>query len=179
MVEIKITNLEQALGKIDAIPEKLTVGLTKATDSLLDLVDENVVQNLGSVRYGNGEINRQNHREIKCVKGMVKGRFWNDSEIGVYREFGTGPVGEENHSDISPDVFPTYTQDRWFIPVNDVDIDLQSVYGIPKIKIQGEEFFMTRGQPARPWMYPAGKKAEEQSEKIITQEVNKALKELE
>lgn len=101
---------------------------------------------------------------------------WGSSEIvckvicnapyGAYVEFGTGPVGEQNHGGISPNVTPTYTTKFYRktgkhkgTPWN-VDPETGKVTG-PMFWVYtpdgGETFVRTSGQPARPFMYPAAK----------------------
>ncbi|GAX46769.1 hypothetical protein [Pseudolactococcus reticulitermitis] len=176
MVTIKVEGMAQAMQAFTGIELALKTGLTNASNELLERVDAEVVNNLGNVKYGSGEINRYNHKSTDDSDGTIQGRYWNDSDVGMYREFGTGPVGEAHHAGISPEVHPVYTQTRWFIPVDQVDVDLEAVYGIPKITLGDKEFFMTRGQPARPWMYPAFQTVSKDAEGIVERSVNQALK---
>lgn len=70
------------------------------------------------------------------------GTVYTNMKYAAYVEFGTGPVGQANHADISPEVEVSYTQKPW-------------VYQDDKKK-----FHYTKGQPAQPFMYPALKTME-------------------
>lgn len=72
---------------------------------------------------------------------------------------------------------PVYTQGPWFIPANEVP-DLEALYGMLRITIQDNDFFVTRGQPARPWLYPALKQGMEEAPEIYRDKINGKLKEL-
>ena len=52
------------------------------------------------------------------------------------------------------------------------------VYGIPRVTIKGQDFFMTRGQPARPWLYPSMKEVVEMAEDIYKDRVKEGLRKL-
>ncbi|MDR2834272.1 MAG: hypothetical protein LBV67_11205 [Streptococcaceae bacterium] len=181
MVKITITGLEQALKKIDMVPEKLQAGLVEATKEMLLTMDGLTKQKLKeTVQYGYGQIAGNNKQSIEEKPGKVTARFWNDSEIGSFREFGTGKVGEENNQGIAPDVNPTYTQYPWFIPVDQVRLDLNQIYGMPVTDNKiSDNFYITDGQPARPWFYPATQKVIENHEKTLEHVINQKLRELE
>ncbi|MBO0413226.1 HK97 gp10 family phage protein [Enterococcus hulanensis] len=129
-------------------------------DATFDIVDEVVARASSklqsSIKHGSGELAGSVKQEVVIDgSGNIVGRVWSDKIQAIFREFGTGPVGAESTKDLPPGVNPTYTTERWFIPVHLVSVDLEAVYGIPKILINGNEFYMTRGQPARPWLYPS------------------------
>jgi hypothetical protein len=71
----------------------------------------------------------------------------------IYVEMGTGPVGQANHQGVAP-VPVTYRTTGW-------------VY---RSKKDGK-FYGTKGQPARPYLYPAYK----QTRKLILSDVREAV----
>lgn len=81
-------------------------------------------------------------------------------EYAQYVEFGTGPVGEANHEGICPDVPVTYRQTGWSY----INKDGERVY--------------TKGQPAKPFMYPALKDNEKKVIKEIRKDLKKAIREV-
>ena len=89
---------------------------------------------------------------------------------------GTGQVGQASQKDLPPGMNPVYTQEPWFFPVDSVDIDLNAIYGMPIIKIQGKEFYRTNGQPARPFLYPALKEGTENAADIYKQHIQKSIR---
>lgn len=74
------------------------------------------------------------------------------------------------------DIHPVYSQEPWFFPADAVDVDLEAIYGMPKIKINGKEFYRTSGQPARPYMYPAFKEGMEHADEVFKEHVQKNLR---
>lgn len=93
---------------------------------------------------------------IKDQGSTIEGIVYTNLDYAPYVEFGTGPVGAQNHEGISPDIDPVYSQTGWtyYDSVN-------------------ERFVRTKGQPAQPFMYPALKN----NEKKIKRNLKVAFKE--
>lgn len=89
-----------------------------------------------------------------------KGIVFSNKEHAIYVELGTGPVGEAEHNGISPNVNPMYSPDGWVY----YDEDLK-------------RFVYTKGQPARPFMYPALHDNREKLSKYINNQLKKKIKE--
>lgn len=106
-----------------------------------------------------GELRQSIKEETEISKEQIQSKVYTNKEHAPYIEFGTGPKGQENHAGISPDVNPMYRQTGW-------------VYGIEE---KGKtKFIFTRGQPAKPFMYPALYKREDK----IVQTISNSLKKL-
>ena len=91
-------------------------------------------------------------RSVK-IKNEVKE---NQATATVYYEFGTGPNGEANHQGISPQISPKYKQTGWMIPADAMTVDKAEMYGFKVAYKDGEVIgYYTKGQMARPFMYPA------------------------
>lgn len=99
---------------------------------------------------------------------------YTDKEYNVYVEFGTGPVGQEDHKGIAPDIPVAYKQSRWMIPGDAMDRYEAEKYKLPVVedKDGGPIGYLTYGQAARPYMYPALKDNEEE----ITRRLGDAVK---
>lgn len=179
-MEIRINGREQLKAKIKALPQIIQEATWQATLEIVEEITSRAVSNVqSSVRYGSGEGAGSIKQEVVIdSQGKIVGRVWSDKQEMLFREFGTGPVGEESPKDLPPGITPVYSQERWFIPADKVAVDLEVVYGIPKITIQGKEFFMTRGQPARPWLYPAVKEVEAHIPEIFQDHVKESLRKL-
>lgn len=167
-------------GKLKAMPKVIE----EATwDGTFDIVEEVAARGISkiqsSVKHGSGETaGSVKHEVVVDGSGNIVGRVWSDKAAAIFREFGTGPVGQESAKDLPPGVNPSYTQERWFIPVEQVAVDLEAVYGIPRITINGNDFFMTRGQPARPWLYPSLKEIIDDIPNFYIDRVKEGLKKL-
>lgn len=92
-------------------------------------------------------------------KGYV-GKVFSNKEHAIYVELGTGPKGEANHSGISPQIKPIYSPSGWVY----YDEDKQ-------------KFIFTKGQPARPFMYPALHDNRDKISKFIQFRVKKKIEE--
>lgn len=176
---VEIRGLDRLRRKIKLIPSLVKEANIDATRELTDLTEGYATQNIqSSSKYPTGELSTSVKKEVaEDVSGSVVGRVWSDKKHAFYKEFGTGPVGDASPKDLPPGVNPVYTQQKWFFPTSAVDKDLNALYGMLIVQIKEVEFYMTRGQPARPWLYPALKDAMEEAEEIYTENINRKLKE--
>lgn len=76
-----------------------------------------------------------------------------------YVENGTGPVGAKNHAGISPDVHPVYVTHGWAFPASAIT---SGPYQFPERTYKGEKYYLTSGQRAQPFLYPALKDGEKE-----------------
>ncbi|MBD9846472.1 HK97 gp10 family phage protein [Enterococcus faecalis] len=174
---VEFRGVDRLMSKIRAIPKVMEDAVYEAT---FDIVEETATRATSrlqsSVKYGSGELSGSLKQEVVIdSRGKVVGRVWSDKIQALFREFGTGPVGAESPKDLPPGVNPVYSTECWFIPVNKTPVDLETVYGIPKVTIKGQDFFMSRGQPARPWLYPSMKEVTEMAEDIYRNRVREGL----
>ena len=177
---VEIKGLDRLKRKINAMPKILNDAVNDATYEITELVRSAAELRLSSsMKFSSGELLGSLKTEVvENAEGKIVGRVWSDNATSVYREFGTGPVGEASTKDLPEDVNPVYTQTRWFIPAEKVAIDLNEIYGMPKITIKGKEFYITSGQPARPFLYPSLKEILPQMPDIYKEHVQKKLEEL-
>lgn len=177
---IEIRGLDRLKRKIDAMPKILNEAMEDATFEITELVRSAAELRLSSsIKYSSGELLGSLKTEVvENAEGKIVGRVWSDKAQAIYREFGSGPNGQASPKDLPEGVNPVYTQTRWFIPAEQVAIDLNEVYGMPKVNIQGKDFYITSGQPARPFLYPSLKEIIPKMPEIYKEHVQKKLKEL-
>ncbi|KAF1291049.1 HK97 gp10 family phage protein [Candidatus Enterococcus leclercqii] len=177
---VEIKGLDSLRRKLKATPKILEDAMWDATFEITELIKQATELRIdSSVKYGSGELSGSYKNEVVInAQGKIVARIWSDKEQAMYREFGTGPVGQASQKDLPEGITPVYSTSAWFIPVDEVEIDLEAIYGIPRITIQGKDFFLTRGQPARPALYPSLKEIVEQAPDIYKEHVQKRLKEL-
>ena len=85
-----------------------------------------------------------------------------DDKHAVFFEFGTGPVGASNPHPWHP----TYTSDAWYTKADGKPMD--ELYGwTPLSGKGGETYFLTMGQPAKPFMYETAKQLRESFPGIV------------
>ncbi|VDG18244.1 hypothetical protein [Lactobacillus brevis] [Lactiplantibacillus mudanjiangensis] len=179
-MEIRVDGADSLKHKLEVMPDKLHDALWDANFDIVQIADEEAVRELqSSMIHSSGELSSSLKYEVmEDTDGKVVGRLWSDDPVALYRELGTGKVGEESPKDLPDGVDPVYTQHPWFIPADKVDTDLNAVYGMPLITIAGKKFYRTNGQPARQFMVPAIEAAGDEAPRIITDYVKKGLSEL-
>lgn len=111
----------------------------------------------------------------------VSSTVYTKSDYAAYYEFGTGPNGQEHHDGISPAVTPHYSQKGWMIPADAMSEDKARKYGFKVAYKNGEIIgYYTRGQMARPFMYPAlhdhKKDIMKNTEKILSNKIKEICK---
>lgn len=175
---VEIRGMDRLRRKVKALPKILNTAMEGATNEITELVRAAAELKISSsMKAGTGELLGSIKTEVVTESGgKLVGRVWSDKEQAIYREFGTGPNGEASPKDLPEGVHPVYTQTRWFIPAEAVAIDLNAVYGMPKITIQGKDFFITSGQPARPFLYPSLKEIIPQMGEVYKEHVQKGLR---
>lgn len=179
-MKVDIKGLDSLKAKIKAAPKIIEEAVWDATFEIVEEVASRGASKVqSSAKHSSGEGSGSiKHEVVVDSQGKVIGRVWSDKKQMLFREFGTGPVGEASPKDLPEGVNPVYSQERWFIPADLVAVDLEVVYGIPKVTIQEKDFFVTSGQPARPWLYPSVKEVEENIPEIYKDHVQKGLRRL-
>lgn len=140
---------------------------------ILDEANKGIVQADAKLNapVNDGELRNSIKTSVdKISTGFRAATYTNKAHAG-YNEFGTGPVGQENHEGISPEANVSYAQHGWGIPADKVDAKDAEQYGWPKRTYNGKDYYMTSGQPARPFMYPALKNNEKNVRDRVAQKV--------
>lgn len=125
----------------------------------------------------------ENHGELRNsiyigmeIKGdVVRGTCFTNKEYAPYVEFGTGPIGQANHSGISPDAEVAYVQEPWWIHESQIDKSTVERYRFIEAETKEGTFYKTSGQAAQPFMYPALKDNEDEVVKIVASAVKEQL----
>lgn len=176
MAEIEIKGMDKLIAKLQKLPEIYKDAIWDGAFDVAEKVEGYAVRELqSSVKYGTGELARSIKYEVVEKDGKIVGRIWSDSAVAWYRTFGTGLVGEASPKKLPDGFEPSYRQTPWFIPADKVDVDLNAVYGMPKIKINGKTYYRTKGQPARQFFEPAIEKVSDEADTIVANRVNQAV----
>lgn len=177
MIEVEIVGLNELKAKLQKIPQVVADATVDGQETAIEQAEAYAVQELqSSVKYSTGELARSFEHEVKIDSDEIIGRWWNSSMVAVFREFGTGKVGERSSKQLPPNVAIIYRQTPWYIPVEEVDVDLTKIYGIPKVKIKDKYFYRTNGQPARQFMTPAANRIAKEAPGIIKDSVDQELR---
>lgn len=175
---VEVRGLDRLRNKISMVSASAKKGAENAVREMTEEVRGTAESKLqSSIKHPTGELAGSVKDEVTTDSdGKLVGRVFSDKETAIFREFGTGPNGEKSTKDLPQGFTPVYTQKAWFFPVSSSVEDLTALYGIPKIEIQGVEFYRTSGQPARPWLYPSLKEVQERSDEILERNVAEAIK---
>ena len=111
-----------------------------------------------------GELRNSIRTSVKQTKGQTEAVCYTNKPYATYVEFGTGPVGQRKHSGISPEVTPVYKQRGWAFPANAI---ASGAYQFAETTYHGQKYFLTAGQAAQPFMYPALKDGAEEAVQAI------------
>lgn len=134
-------------------------GLRLSTEFVSMTVQKHITQVQGYAKalvpVSTGELRESINTEVTQQGDIFVGSCYTNKKQGVFVEFGTGPIGETNHEGISPDVNPVYTQDGWWIHESQISKEIAEKYGWIKSETKNGVFYLTHGQPASPFLYPA------------------------
>ena len=126
----------------------------------------------------NGELRQSIRTTVEASGNGVTGVVYTNKKYAPYVEFGTGPAGEADHQGISPNVPPVYSQKGWIMPAKAMDREKAEAYGLGVVEKDDEVIgYLTNGQPAHPFLYPALKNNEERVTRNIANYISRALKE--
>ena len=128
VVGVEIRGMDKLRKKVNAMPKVLEEATWNATFELTDMIASAATLRLSNVKFTSGELSGSIKSEVVVNhKNEIVGRVWSDKEHAIYRELGTGPVGQTSTKDLPKDFTPVYTQKAWFIPVDATPIDLEAV----------------------------------------------------
>lgn len=176
MADIEIKGLDSLKAKLQKLPSIFHDSIWDGAFDVAEKAEGYAVKELqSSVKHGTGELARSLKYEVVEKNGKIVGRVWTDDKIGVFRELGTGLVGQKSPKKLPDGFEPSYRQTPWFIPADKVDVDLNAIYGMPKIVIKGKTYYHTKGQPARQFLTPAIDQTSDEADQIVANRINTAL----
>lgn len=168
------------LGKKEVLQnlEKLSqLDIYDATKEAIQFVRSQAVSN---VPVDSGELQQSIYAEADNTEGGAIGTCFTNKKYAPYVELGTGPVGQENHSGISPNVSVSYTQHPWWIHEgpgeNEVDRATAEKYRWFYIDTPQGRFYQCSGQAAQPFMYPALANHTDEIEEIYAKKIREVMK---
>lgn len=169
----KVDGIESLLAKMDRLGMLVEEGLSKAIGKQAKKVQA-TAKLLCSVNQG--ELRNSIKTSVETEAGRVIGTVYTNKKYAAYVEFGTGPVGEQNHAGISPEVTPAYSQNPWWIHESMIDKKDAEQYHFFKIETENGSFYQTHGQPAQPFLYPALKSNKKNIQRGIEEELQKQIR---
>lgn len=175
----KMEGTDQFLRDLEAL---IKVTTESKLPGILDRANKGIVQAAAKMECpvretgGGGELRNSIKTSLERRGSKMIATTYTDKQHAIFVEFGTGPVGQESHEGVSPEFIPSYSQHRWGIPADEVDEADAKRYGWPKRTYGGKDYYMTSGQPAHPFMYPALKNNEAKVAIKVKTDLRKEIK---
>lgn len=153
------------------------VNMKPAVAKSIEFVQACAKENCGGFRQSTGELRDSIYVRVSGDENRATGTCYTNKEYAAYVEFGTGPVGQENHAGISPDVTCAWSQTGWMIPGKAMDREKAEGYGLGVVEGKdGKPIgYLTNGQPAHPFMYPALNDHRKDIDTIFEKELKRQL----
>ena len=105
MIECEIVGLNELKTKLRKLPQVVADATVNGQETAIEQAEAYAVQELqSSIKYSTGELARSFKHEVKVDGDEIVGRWWNSSMIAIFREFGTGKVGEQSRKQLPPNV---------------------------------------------------------------------------
>lgn len=106
IVGVEIKGLESLRRKVKAIPQILDDAMWDATFEITELIKQAAELRLSSsMKYSSGELLGSLKNEVVInVQNQIVGRVWSDKQEALFREVGTGPVGEASQKTYQKDL---------------------------------------------------------------------------
>lgn len=161
-----LDELEEKLGQLTQ--QSGTIG-KKATQSAIKKVQERAKY---LCPVNEGELRNSIRTSVKQTEGQIEAVCYTNKPYATYVEFGTGPIGQRKHSGISLEANPVYKQRGWAFPANAIS---SGPYQFAETSYNGQEYFLTAGQAAQPFLYPALKDGTEEAVKAIENSAKRTI----
>lgn len=149
-----VQNADKLMKKLQLLPGSIQNDILKKAVNRGGLLVQKQARLL--INSKSGALARSVQKKTDVENNRVACTIFTKKKYGPYYELGTGPVGQENHKGISPEIHPTYSQTGWMIPGDAMSEDDARGYGLGIVEKNGEVIgYRTNGMPARPYLYPA------------------------
>lgn len=169
-MDMKIEGLEALMAKLDSLGGDVQGVCVNAMKKATKLVESTATELCPN---DIGQLRASITSSVKSEDGLVEGIVGTNLEYAPYVEFGTGYVGDEHPH--PQDAELGITRSHPVREYKDKNGNVRQVKGwVYKDKIKGK-FYFTRGQPARPFLYPALQNNREDITKIFQEELHKEI----
>lgn len=134
---ISFDGIDSLVARLEHMQDGILEAARAGMEDGLSIAKTDAQKNCPVGKYAGGSLRESIQAHADIVDGAVEGKLYSPLEYAGYVEMGTGPNGEADHAGTAP-IGATYRTTGW-------------VYHDEK------GFHYTRGQPARPYLYPAFK----------------------
>lgn len=169
-MDMKIEGFDALMEKLDSLGGDVQGTCVKAMKKATELVERTATERCPSKL---GQLKNSIASSVKSEDGVVEGVVGTNLEYAPYVEFGTGYVGDQHPHPQDSEL--GITRSHPMREYKDKNGNVKQVKGwVYKDKIKGK-FYFTRGQPARPFLYPALQNNRENITKIFQEELHKEI----
>ena len=182
MAKSGIIGMESLLAKLSRMPGAISQGIQRAAlqtavKAQKDAQNRAPVGKFAQSGSGGGVSLRSGiHAKVEKKGDTTVGIVESTAPHSIYVEFGTGKVGAGNSAGTSPNVRVSHSQGPWKHPKNPKPGYRQIETDYWTYPAGNGKFYSTRGQKARPFLYPAAKDNEQTFTAIVKSEIKKAVK---
>lgn len=157
-VRLDPKSIQSAFEEIEAykkdLERRVRLLLKRLTDEGVEIAKAKVVEH--KIIHDNELTN--------SINGFVRGNVGFirvDDEHAVFFEFGTGPVGASNPHPLGG----SYKSEGWYTAADGKPMD--QLYGWKPLGGDGDTYFFTEGQEAKPFMYETAQKLKDEFPWIV------------
>jgi HK97 gp10 family phage protein len=174
--------MDQLIKKLQGMPGKLNAAMQRAALQTAITAQKSAQKKAPVGKFsqagGSGGVSLRSgiHAKAEHKGNTAIGIVESTAPHSIYVEYGTGKVGAGNSAGTSPNVRVAHSQGPWKHPKNPKPgyRQIQTDYWV--YPAGNGKFYATRGQKARPFLYPAAKENEQTFETVTRKELIKALK---
>ena len=138
-------SFEELLTKIENLGGNIEEGIYKGVGHYLSKIQADAKRNCP---VDTGLLRNSIHTDVKYEDKEILGTVGTNLDYGIFVELGTGPVGAKSPKILPPNITPKYKTQGWYYKAKD-----------------GVRY--TKGQIAKPFLYPAFKANEHKAEEYI------------
>lgn len=149
-------SFEELLAKVQNLGGNIEEGIHKGVGTFLSKVQADAKRNCV---VDTGLLRNSIHTNVKYEDGEIIGTVGTNLEYAIYVEMGTGPVGASSPKLLPPNIKPKYKTTGWYYKAKD-----------------GVRY--TKGQIAKPFLYPAFKANESKVKEYIKKGINSYIRSL-
>ena len=174
-----IKNLDKLLAKLDEIGMQAAPVVHLGVKRGLMIIKDRAKL---KCEVDTGELRNSIHYSSRIKNTIAEGEVFTNNDHAAFEEFGTGPVGAKSPKDIPKSLHLTYKATGWWIHVGDKEGDISPTtvkrHNLATVTTaDGETFVYTKGQPAKPYLYPALKESEKDVVKVMTETIQQKIRE--
>ena len=162
VIKVKLDphSIDNAIKEIQAYKEDLErrvrLLLKRLIDEGVDIAKAKVVEHK---IIHDAELTNSIHGYLSV--GLNAGFIRVDDEHAVFFEFGTGPVGANNPHPLGG----SYKENGWYTKADGKPMD--ELYGWRPLGSDGDTYYFTEGQEAKPFMYETAQKLKDEFPRIV------------